>query len=1500
VEVQWDKTFGGNLGEELSRVLPTSDGGYLLAGSSESTISGDKTAIWKYGYDYWVIKINANRQHQWDKTYGSNKDDNLRDAIPTSDGGFLLAGSSDSPAFWEKSKDSKGGNDYWVVKIDQNGNKVWDKTLGGGDSDELSKVIPTADGGYLLAGTSMSNASGDKSEDSRGGNDYWIIRIDVSGNKVWDKTLGGSGIDNLLDVISASDGGYLLVGSSNSGASGEKSQNSQGESDYWVVKIDQNGNKVWDKTFGGSSDDDLSDIIATSDGDYLLAGTSESTASGDKSENNKSMYTWQGDYWLVKIDQNGNKVWDKTFGGDFHDRLADVIATPDGSYLLAGSSSSSISGDKTEDRVGFSGQDYWIIKIDQNGNKVWDKTLGGNGDDGLSEVITTSDGGYLLAGSSDSNASGDKSEDEVGHSDDFYYEAFPDYWIIKVLEVPSATFRLIDADTDDVITALTEGQLVPVPGLPRNLAIEVLTTESVGSFKIKVVGPGINHTKNESAAPYASFGDDSGDFKGKMMAAGTYTVTATPYSDRNATGEAGTPAQISFTLGDDGNQPPVASFTTTPTSGPVPLEVAFDARASSDPDGQISSYHFDFGDGSSATTAQASHTYTSDGQYTVTLTVTDNEGATGTATKQVNVEGPSPGGITFRLIDADTDQSIAELSNGQSVPVPGLPRNLAMEVLTSESVGSFKIKVVGPGINHTKNESAAPYASFGDDSGDFRGRMLSEGQYTVTATPYSGRNATGEAGTPAEISFTLGDDGNQPPVASFTTTSTIGPVPLEVAFDARASSDSDGQITSYHFDFGDGNSDTGATTSHTYSTAGNYTVTLTVTDNDGATGTTTKQITVSEDGMNLAPTASLVAEQTSGIGDLEVNIDASASTDPDGTIVGYYFDFGDGNTRPSTTPTTVYYYDTEGEYTVSVTVTDNQGATASASQIVTVENFPGTSIAGFKLIDAQQDVSIGYWNYGYGYTSFCEIPESLGVEVVPSGTVGSIKIEVEGPGISTSMVENGAPYSSFGDDGDDIFGMQFSEGTYNITATAYSGRDATGTAGGPAQFMLEIELETPPPSAFTATPTSGTAPLAVSFSSVRGSEYTHYFDFGDGRSGITFPNPTHTYTEPGTYTVTHTIPGPRGCTSSTTMTITVAPNPSPVAGFRLIDADTDQPFAEITQGTRIDTYRLPESLAIEVIPSEVVGSFKIQVVGPGISTSKNESAAPYASFGDDNGDFDGRSFSKGVYTVRAIPYSGGNATGTRYTPTEISFSIATEETWISIGVDRTQAEGEYADYRIFANGEPPLESYYNPEFDEEDYLFEIPAKEIETVMIEFYNDLKTETEDRNLYVYGGWIDYENPPYETRLDPEGENVVYDRGPLDGIDVVPGTKNMDVNGTLIFTLDWSDYARQAPVAVKKSVGTETESFSKDVLPALADEQLLIYPNPARGQVEVNLPLLEDQSYTLQVYDLYGREVFRQQGTGSVAESIPLQGQPRGTYLVAVQTGGQRLVQKLLIED
>lgn len=411
------KTIGGNSDDELGGIWLTTDGGLIAAGRSYSDISGDKTDYNRGIDDYWVVKLNRTGNIQWQRTLGGSDIDECLAVQQTADGGYILAGNSQSNISGEKTENSKGVFDCWVIKLDQHGNIQWQKTLGGDQYEFCNSVQQTTDGGYIIGCMSNSNISGDKSENSRGGFDFWLIKLDGSGNKQWDKTLGGSGDEFVNDVIQTSDGGYIAVGLSNSNISGEKSENNRGANDYWSVKLNKNGIKQWDKTAGGSADDYVNSVVQTADGGYALFGASISNKSGDKTENIHGGF----DYWLVKLSRNGAIQFNKTIGGLSDDYGQTIENTMDGGVILGGQSSSPISSDKDENSWG--GFDYWLVKMNANGTIAWNKDVGSDGDDNLRSVKELTKDKYIIGGFTWGNIYGNKTDVSRGSND---------FWIINL------------------------------------------------------------------------------------------------------------------------------------------------------------------------------------------------------------------------------------------------------------------------------------------------------------------------------------------------------------------------------------------------------------------------------------------------------------------------------------------------------------------------------------------------------------------------------------------------------------------------------------------------------------------------------------------------------------------------------------------------------------------------------------------------------------------------------------------------------------------------------------------------------------------------------------------------------------------------------------------------------------------------------------------------------------------------------------------------------------
>jgi hypothetical protein len=418
-QIQRQAAFGGTGEDALFSAVGTSDGGLLLGGHSSSEVSGNKTSPSQGNRDYWLVRLDANWNPLWDKTFGGTSNDILSVVQPAADGGYLLAGYSNSGISGNKTNANFSSlNDCWLVKVDAGGNKLWERNYGGLSSDLLYTIVPSGDGGFLLGGLSLSGASGNKTSAAFGGGDYWLVKVDADGNKLWDRSYGGTGADTLLSIVPTGDGGFLLGGYSGSGISGNKTNANFGLDDFWVLRIDSAGNKLWEQEYGGSGYDILHAIVRTSDG-FLLAGYSSSPPSGNKTSDNYGA----ADFWLVKIDPNGNMLWDKSYGGDGSDYLYTAVPASNGGFLLGGASAFHSSGNKASQAFG--NFDYWLVRVDGAGNKLWDQTFGGTGNEYIYGLMTDTNGAYVLSGHSDSDVSGNKTTPVFG---------LPDFWLLSVPE----------------------------------------------------------------------------------------------------------------------------------------------------------------------------------------------------------------------------------------------------------------------------------------------------------------------------------------------------------------------------------------------------------------------------------------------------------------------------------------------------------------------------------------------------------------------------------------------------------------------------------------------------------------------------------------------------------------------------------------------------------------------------------------------------------------------------------------------------------------------------------------------------------------------------------------------------------------------------------------------------------------------------------------------------------------------------------------------------------
>jgi hypothetical protein len=410
-EIDFITTLGGSKNESAQAVVNTTDGGYAILGHAQS-MDGDVLNKSNESYDYWLLKFDATNQLQWQKTYGGSDDDRGVDLIQTSDNGYAVIGKSKSNDL--EVSENAGFDDFWVSKLDSSGTIIWEYSFGFAGSDTPYSIIQTNDDGYLLSGVldvSASNGQGDRNSilSRHAGGDYWVIKLNASGVKQWSNYYGGSFTDTAYDAIQTEDDGYIIIGSSDS--DDVDITNNLGSYDFWILKISATGTLVWEKSFGGSEIDEAHAISQATDGNYLIVGDTRSndleisqnngaadlwivkitpegtllwektlggssfdvgrsisktqdngflvSGSSRSSDGNLTSNKGQNDAWVVKINSSGNLEWQKTIGGSEVDFFYDAVELNDQTIIAVGDSNSS--NEDIYENNGFS--DLLILKL---------------------------------------------------------------------------------------------------------------------------------------------------------------------------------------------------------------------------------------------------------------------------------------------------------------------------------------------------------------------------------------------------------------------------------------------------------------------------------------------------------------------------------------------------------------------------------------------------------------------------------------------------------------------------------------------------------------------------------------------------------------------------------------------------------------------------------------------------------------------------------------------------------------------------------------------------------------------------------------------------------------------------------------------------------------------------------------------------------------------------------------------------------------------------------
>lgn len=786
-------------------------------------------------------------------------------------------------------------------------------------------------------------------------------------------------------------------------------------------------------------------------------------------------------------------------------------------------------------------------------------------------------------------------------------------WEGSIVAPYTGTFNFF-TETDDGVRLWVNGQLIIDKWIPQG------PTEWSGS---------INLVAGQQTSIKMEYYEEGGGAVARLRWAGPNTTKQIiPKDYLLPTGTVYTP------------QKPSANFTATPTSGVQPLAVAFDASTSSDPDGSIASYAWDFGDGNTATGVTASHTYTQTGSFISQLIITDQGGNKDTATQNIEVGTPplNPGGsgltanyfntMNFTAPALSRVDPIINFNWGTASPDPSMDANTFSVRweggIVAPYTGSYTFFtetddgvrlwvngqiIIDKWVNQGSTEHSASINLNEGEQVSIKMEYFENGGAAVALLRWSGPFINKQI----IAKDYLFPDGSfytpQTPVASLTANPTSGTAPLVVSFDASASADPDGTIASYVWDFGDGTTASGATASHTFTQAGTFTVNLTVTDQGGNTDDENINIVVSE--APIPPNASFTATPTNGEAPLPVAFDASASTDNTG-IQSYSWDFGDGNT--GTGVSTSHTYALAGTYTATLTVTDQGGLTDNASvNIVVTEVVDPPSGDECFVVSGSQEVWIEAENFhaqiaGSGNAAASNwvvfndpaVSEAKALRAEPNSGVytgldvngprvdyhvyfsqpGSYTVYVRGQGLSGSDDSfhaglNGSPltntagwgmivptawtWTNEANDAQEIVLNIPSAGKYTLNLWMRedgvamdkihilpSGGAAPAGAGASESSTADCDNVSPvnsaPTASFSASPTSGTAPLAVNFDASASTDdngITSYsWDFGDGSLGNGV-NTSHSYTNPGQYVATLTVSDQEGLTNSTTQNILV-------------------------------------------------------------------------------------------------------------------------------------------------------------------------------------------------------------------------------------------------------------------------------------------------------------------------------------------------------------------------
>ncbi|MBR9915519.1 MAG: T9SS type A sorting domain-containing protein [Algicola sp.] len=445
-DITWQENYGGSGVDFAYSIVHTNDGGFVMAGYALS--DGGNVTDHNGQRDFWIVKSDAQGVLQWEKAYGGNNAETAYSIKQTNDNGFIVTGVTASVN--GDITENFGYDDIWILKLDASGNLEWQKSYGDGDTERAWEILQTSDGGYVLAGYSWLGTSHKEGI---------VIKIDAAGNIEWQNLYSFDNNGNneeFHSIKQTSDGGYIVAGET------FVFEELVNPPQYWVIKLNAMGDIEWNKRYGGTNIDSAWHVQQTTDNGYIVLGYSYSNDE-DVSGNHGLE-----DIWVIKLDSNGNIQWGKSLGGSQHDRAYSIIQMVDGNYLVAGYSDSN-DGDVTTNQGSYDG---WLIKLDTSGNIIWQKSVGGSSFDIFRSVIQTTDGGFAVAGRTDS------SDTAAGT-----LQGDGDYWLVKFdaesLSTQNSNFlensiSLYPNPTSDIVTIKSNNHIhkVKLHTLKGQLVIE--------------------------------------------------------------------------------------------------------------------------------------------------------------------------------------------------------------------------------------------------------------------------------------------------------------------------------------------------------------------------------------------------------------------------------------------------------------------------------------------------------------------------------------------------------------------------------------------------------------------------------------------------------------------------------------------------------------------------------------------------------------------------------------------------------------------------------------------------------------------------------------------------------------------------------------------------------------------------------------------------------------------------------------------------------------------